>query len=1385
MALPERPEPMNVVTHHSKVKVSITLPDPTFVTGRYMSGKMEMECRADKGLGIGVVMIELFGIQELSSRDHSATSTFLHAQRLFQGSGLPPSNAVQAHAEPGDPPLPAHHYHARRGISTFLFRIPLPLKTPSSANFGGGLATVKYELRASASVYWRGDKKLVTERKSVDVVEGLDDVLLEDYANGNQATSIAVGEHGKVWMQGSIVGGGIVTAGESACVELQVKNHSPKKNTGLTLTLTRNLILPGATSNEKQPLQISDTLTNVPFRGPEYIIHPGVEGVANLVFDIPKNARGMKGGVYEDEGDDRPRETQSIFEIQCIVSVKMSMGIGSKDLVLEIPVTIVHPLALPDEPIPLPQEQVPYAAPAEAFHFSVAPPHTDPHAYAPYPFPIDSPPPPAMSPGQPFYPAYIDQNRVWPPPPPSQSPFSYQYVSPLDQPQPHTTSPPLITQPPPRPASALANSHPYTFYLEQAISGLPATTIQHPLLPLNLTNHYNAASPRQTNFDNLEPQEGKGERASRIAHHLRMSSRHRSVSPCGHRFPLPRSLPADPSTSEELQFHVRTLPPPSLLPPIQDVSVELSEPPIDISNELAASPPLHSPRPIPSPKMSHVSLPRSERVEELERMAAEADDGYIEEKTPQNSRKSSKRKAKRRDYANYGADFNKTLPAPPVPTRKGYLAPPNVVDSSDTKVEHEVSRNEGPTPLIPLPADKAPPTPTLTAVTPVRHVKSNLAEKLAENKLESGLDALERRLLAEVGTQKVERASAPANAHARGIFGASINVRGEDAGAALTAEDDSQPVRGHLSPIKIPSGSIDDEGFNLDSAISSLTLADGGWAMEVDRRAKNAEKEREAEQERVRLGDPGTRELADHDHDRDSDEKTHRAGTVGGKSKSKSSFSGDDGREEYIRRGKQRCHVADVVAGDTEQEDGGVARGKNKEGSSKENKGGKKKEGHHKSRKAVKSRVAAWLGTIEPDALLPEDDMAGASHSDPLADLQQPPVEEDFAHTPTSRVQKAKADVAAEHADGPLPVKDLPDSKDVRTDVPTSAPNPRSSGFMPIGTQKKDAKRVASNIYGENGKGRMIHGYMSNVSPPVLSTKPVTTQRMLNLPRDPDANVRASDADPSSKDIGAGSGVQPKAMPAHAALEVPFDLADRHKNREVQPALRLPAPNRQTQDPEVKYDVRSARGGRGGKVTAVAAFWASAAAKVKEVSKASTSKPPGTKPPPTNASSAKQAAPPEVPRLAKPIATQALNRPFVAQQQQRTASQPQSMPAPAKPPRYVGKGAQLPATTESPPKLLDLAGKSKPVTKSTSVPAVVSSSLATPMLSSTASLARPANTPASRQRLATPDPISANRIPQTEAARPHAPSKAKSTPDLAFGKARLRDLIKKYQDHGS
>ncbi|KAH9033151.1 hypothetical protein EDB84DRAFT_1561760 [Lactarius hengduanensis] len=58
----------------------------------------------------------------------------------LQGPGLPPSNAVLPHPVPGGPPLPANYHQFRRGLSTFLFRLPLSPSSPLSIHFGDGLA---------------------------------------------------------------------------------------------------------------------------------------------------------------------------------------------------------------------------------------------------------------------------------------------------------------------------------------------------------------------------------------------------------------------------------------------------------------------------------------------------------------------------------------------------------------------------------------------------------------------------------------------------------------------------------------------------------------------------------------------------------------------------------------------------------------------------------------------------------------------------------------------------------------------------------------------------------------------------------------------------------------------------------------------------------------------------------------------------------------------------------------------------------------------------------------------------------------------------------------------------------------------------------------------
>ncbi|KAL6307465.1 hypothetical protein BKA93DRAFT_727408 [Sparassis latifolia] len=1127
MALQTRLDPMNASPYHPKVRVSLKLAEPLFVAGSTITGKMEVECKADKGLGIGVIMAELFAIEELTSRDHSATSTFLHPRRLFQGPGLPPSNAVHPHPTPGDPPLPCHHYPARRGVTTFLFQFSLPESSPSSINFGSSLANVRYEIRASVSVAWKGQKSFVMDKKLVDVVECFE----KDHSRMTVPEGLIVGENGKIWVQGKVVGGFMV-AGQPACIELQVKNHSAKKNTGLAVSLTRQLHLSSLASSQKQLLQISDTLTSVSFRGAEYIIQAGAEGVANLVVDVPKAARGVKGGKRRGN-DESDSTTEPLFEVRCIVSVKLSMGIGSKDVRLDLPVMILHPLALSTVPFPDPYSVSPQPYNGliyDPMPLTLCQPSTSPASYQQYP--ISSYPSPPTSP---FALPYLHQGQVWLPPP-SAGPFSPPPVS-----YPYYHSDPVMSYIPPlRPTSA----EPIP---SQPLYGLPTSYVQQPLPSLSL------------NQPIAEREEGKGERASRITLHLRMSSRHRSASPPSHRFAIPVS--SDPHTPPT---------PPTLSLPVERLTLKayssyspsssphsrprLQPPPLDLPTSPACAQGLVvSPRPMLSPKHSFSVDPVAQvtHIENLERIAARVDSHNADMSVSGAELDLGPNNCTGHENT---ADRDKTLPSPPVSTDK------NGVAQVRTKLD-SLFPEETPT----------PPTPTLAAVTSLKVPCVNSAHAGGLDLIGgvSGLDALEAKLLAEVGTRKIEKAAHYAD------------------------------VRSVL-PISIPR-STDQQDPAVDSAISSLTLPALG-------------------------SEPRTLKREEPIHRREI---------------------GEDAKSESKK--------AEI-------------QGSNKDGGSRKHGGERanhsKDDEFYRLRKAAQGRVAAWLGSIEPDV---------------FPQATSPPTSLETV-LPAQDGERSEGDAEA--------LQDL--SKNVSPDAASpdvsAAPNPRSSGFLPIGTIR------------------------SNIQVPI-----------------PTGNVNARNSGKDSPN--------PKTPLARVAVVPP----------------RLAAYPLQPPDPEVRYDIRSARGGRGGKVTAVAAIWASATQQQDNNSK------PVVKH--SGVSLAKTLDLGKTPTM-KPLPQKSL-----------PLSEPPKPPSNAK----LSLAPIRPRETKAAP-AVDISAKRGRMTKASTSPAAVSSSLATPMLSSTASLARPTPPLSDRNNLKLP-----TSIPEMSRLKPSDPKPNTAKGELAFGQARLRELIKRYQ----
>ncbi|KAH9916493.1 hypothetical protein B0H21DRAFT_307391, partial [Amylocystis lapponica] len=195
------------------------------------------------------------------------------------------------------------------------------------------------------------------------------------------------------------------------------------------------------------------------------------------------------------------------------------------------------------------------------------------------------------------------------------------------------------------------------------------------------------------------------------------------------------------------------------------------------------------------------------------------------------------------------------------------------------------------------------------------------------------------------------------------------------------------------------------------------------------------------------------------------------------------------------------------------------------------------------------------------------------------------------------------------------------------------------------------------------------------------------------------------------------------------------------------------------------YDIRSARGGRGGKVASVAAIWASA-----------TQQAAATKPTPAPVKHA--SATPAKAGMFKESHVKL--EPPIARKTIPSLDPPTKPPRPATRPKLISHTPQASPDSKPTPGA-DVMAKRARMNKSSSVPAAISSSLATPMLSSTASLARPSPPLNERHKMniKLPPTISEG---ETVAEAKSAPAKAPVTKgELAFGQARLRELIKRYQ----
>ena len=798
---------------------------------------------------------------------------------------------------------------------------------------------------------------------------------------------------------------------------------------------------------------------------------------------------------------------------------------------------------------------------------------------------------------------------------------------------------------------------------------------------VSYASHIPPGFPIETIDGYTSPDHIQGHIASATSQNIHSATQYYAVSP---------NISSQSHTQDEPLTPGRARPPPILIP--------------SLPNPHDSQGVLHSPRPVPSPKPSFAgSVPKSGNVTKLERMADEVGkqtdnlsldlpkgDAGVDLQRPQG--------LKLDRQTNLYVD--KTLPTPPVPSSKDrhlFAQRPRVntlFRTEGTMADH--SDFSSSTNHVP----PAPPTPLIAAITSVKFPKaptelSGLGANLGKDvPPESGLDALERRLLAEVGTRKFDAEQRP---HVRSV----------------------------VQPITIPPSGPPPDTVN-DSAISSLTLADREGILK-------ASPEREQEQ------------------DRDSDERTQHMG--GGRH----SHSEDD-RDARTQKGKSSRKLGKSKHSEEDLERANRRR---------ERKKAKDDEGR-KLRQEAKGRVAAWLGEIDASASPVMDDPT--SFISPTAS-RFVPITESESFSPA--LAETATDETRERHRG-----DIAGDKDV-----SASPNPRSSGFVTISSLNGVAATSDSGGEASPFKPSPRRSSVNDFrqAPTPSPNRPSTTHRP-PMSRSPSAEVKPSQP----------SDAPPRTHPSH-----PPQPSSSQPGR--LPSGRIPRLPPKPADPEVQYDVRSARGGRGGKVAQVASLWAA---------KASANAKAGDMPPAPLAVPKKPKVPmmstTGPPAVRKPVGNVLKRSPIL------TRSPPGSVGAGA----GAGSGSVAPVGINrmgvgggaemrigaGPGLGLGLGTREVPrATKATTVPAVVSSSHAVPMLSSTASLARvkapygPGQQGVQPEGLRTLPPMISETISDLRCASKSggavktgvgaaaAVGPGRPLGELAFGQARLRDLIKKYQ----
>ncbi|KAF9090160.1 hypothetical protein BGX29_011625 [Mortierella sp. GBA35] len=332
----------------SKLKIRIYFDSTIFQAGGNLFGRMEVTATSSRSLKLGEIAVELAAYEEITSKEFTATQSFLSSRLCFQGPGIPPSNAVHGPCDEDG------FWMAKKGKTTFPFAFQLPLDCPSSLVFGQ-TASLRYVVTGLVQVFYHGRDETILKSKEAFVVEAWDGYN-PDYRLPIQAansTKLFWGGSGALELE-AMLAERLHSAGGNLTVEVKVKNNTSRKVQGIRVGVARRLeMVSDKAKAELNPglkietVSVSEVIGTQEFKSSSYLFDTGEDRTMTVNMIVPGNARTIRG--------------TALFEVTCFVVVSMLLGAFSGELSVEIPVKICHPASLTPAPKPkLDQNHLPH-----------------------------------------------------------------------------------------------------------------------------------------------------------------------------------------------------------------------------------------------------------------------------------------------------------------------------------------------------------------------------------------------------------------------------------------------------------------------------------------------------------------------------------------------------------------------------------------------------------------------------------------------------------------------------------------------------------------------------------------------------------------------------------------------------------------------------------------------------------------------------------------------------------------------------------------------------------------------------------------------------------------------------------------------------------------